>query len=126
MCRPSDVRQIANNKYIVAYQQGLLNATSNTLSYPVYYKITSNPLNSASDRTREVRVDTGIVPSGSPSVAWTPIGGANGTIVLSDSKSSSVFVNQALGEGEWWELKTTAGSALGREVVIRKLCPIVR
>lgn len=73
-----------------------------------------------SDRTREVRVDTGLVPSGVPSVTWTPLGGANGTIVLSDSKSNSVFVNQYLGEGEWWELSTTAGRAFGREVAVRK------
>ena len=69
-------------------------------------------------------MDTGVVPSGSPSVTWSPLGGSNGPIVLSDSKSGSVFVNQALGEGEWWELPTTAGRALGREVAIRKSDPV--
>ncbi|KAL1610540.1 hypothetical protein SLS60_002209 [Paraconiothyrium brasiliense] len=112
------IAKIANNQYIIAFQYGLLDPKTNTTTYPIYYKITSNPQKAASDRTRDVRVDTGLVPSGVPSVTWTPLGGANGTIVLSDSRSNSVFVNQALGEGTWRELKTTAGRAYGREVTV--------
>ncbi|KAJ4349677.1 uncharacterized protein N0V89_008294 [Didymosphaeria variabile] len=114
------IAKIANNQYIIAFQYGSLDPKTNTATYPIYYKITPNPQKAASDRTREVRVDTGLVPNGVPSVTWTPLGGANGTIVLSDSRSKSVFVNQALGEGEWRELKTTAGRAYGREVTVRK------
>ncbi|KAK3214577.1 hypothetical protein GRF29_19g626999 [Pseudopithomyces chartarum] len=118
--RPSapSVAKISKNQYIVAFQNGVLDTATNNYTYPIYYKITTNLRNAAKDRTREFRVDTGAVPSGSPSVTWSPLGGSNGTIVLSDSKSGSVFVNQALGEGEWWELPTTAGRALGREVAI--------
>ncbi|KAF9729930.1 BNR/Asp-box repeat protein [Paraphaeosphaeria minitans] len=112
------IAKIANNKYIIAFQYGLRDANASTYTYPIYYKITSNPQKAASDHTREVRVDTSLVLSGVPSVTWAPLGGANGTIVLSDSKSNSVFVNQYLGEGEWWELNTTAGRAFGREVTV--------
>lgn len=116
----TDYPQIASNKYILAFQYGLRNANSTTYKYPIYYKITSDPRKAASDPTREIRVDTGLVPSGVPSVTWTPLGGPDGTIVLSDSNSNSVFVNQYLGEGEWWELSTTAGRAWGREITVRK------
>lgn len=40
----------------------------------------------------------------------------NGTIVISDSKSKDLYVNQALGEGPWKVLSTNAGRAYGREV----------
>lgn len=59
-------------------------------------------------------------------MTWTPLGGVNGTIVLSDSRSNSVFINQALGEGTWREVKTTAGRASAREVRVRKHCALVK
>lgn len=65
---------------------------------------------------REVITTTGAKPQGAPFVTWVSTGGVNGTIVLSDSTSNSVFVNQALGEGPWRVIETTAGRAYAREV----------
>ena len=57
---------------------------------------------------------------GAPSVTWSPLGGPNGTIVLSDSRSNSVFINQARGQGVWKEVKTNAGRGAGRELKVRE------
>lgn len=52
-------------------------------------------------------------------MTWSPLGGTNGTIVVSDSDSNAVFVNQALGQGIWKQVNTTAGRAYSREIQIR-------
>lgn len=113
-------QQLPNGKYIIAYENAQLNSTSKTYTYPVHFKIASSPENAGTERARQIKVDTGNAPIGGPYVTWTPLGGANGTIVLSDSRSNSVFINQALGEGTWKEVKTTAGRAFAREVRVRK------
>jgi hypothetical protein len=65
---------------------------------------------------RTITTSSGLRPQGAPFVTWSSLGGVNGTIVVSDSTTNSLFVNQALGEGVWKVVKTTAGRAYGREV----------
>lgn len=88
----------------------------------MYYKLSNDPENFASAPAQRLTVDTGAQPNGGPYVTWSPIGGVNGTIVVSDSDSNAVFVNRALGVGNWTEVKTTAGRAYSREIRIRKFC----
>jgi hypothetical protein len=72
---------------------------------------------------RGITTTSGLKPQGAPFVTWSSIGGANGTIVMSDSKTNSLFVNQALGEGPWRVVSTIAGRAYGREVRAGMLHP---
>lgn len=59
----------------------------------------------------------GTQPASSPYVVWTPYGNsANGTIIVSCGTASSVFVNQALGEGEWMEIATPEGTSYSRSL----------
>jgi hypothetical protein len=102
--------QLPNSQYIVVFET-ITNSTSS-----VAFKLISNPENVGTEISRRIITSTGVTPRGNPYVTWSPLGGTNGTIVLSDSTSNSVFVNQALGEGLWREVSTTAGRAYGREV----------
>lgn len=89
-------------------------------SYPVYYKLSSSPENFASESARKIVVDTGVQPNGGPYITWTAKGGDNGTIVLSDSSSKAVYINQALGLGDWRQLDIPAARSYSRELKIRK------
>lgn len=48
----------------------------------------------------------GIQPSSSPYVVWSPVGGVNGTIVVSDADHSSVLTKRANGQSGQWEIHT--------------------
>lgn len=84
-------------------------------SYP-QYRLTSSPEDSSSKQPVTLITSAGSQPRGKTFVTWSPTGGANGTIVVSDSTSSSLFINQALGQGNWKEVKTSTGRAYAREV----------
>lgn len=66
--------------------------------------------------SREITTSSGLKPQGAPFVTWSALGGINGTIVVSDSTTNALFVNQALGEGVWKVVSTNAARAYGREV----------
>lgn len=104
----------------MTYTHSLLDATTNTYTDPIFYKVASSPENLGAAVTREARTNTGVTPQGASFVTWSSLGGANGTVVLSDSRTSSLFINEAYGDGVWTEIPSTAGRAVGREVRIRK------
>lgn len=110
--------QLPNNQYIIVFNSSTANKTNDASA--VNYKITTSPENTATERTREIITTTSALPRGASYVTWSSVGGANGTIILSDSTSNSIFFNQALGEGQWKVLATPAGRALGREARARK------
>ncbi|KAF2192968.1 glycoside hydrolase family 93 protein [Zopfia rhizophila CBS 207.26] len=112
------VAKLPNNKWILAYEYATLNETGQ-YHYPIYYRISNDPENFGTERSRRL-VDTVAQPYGGPYVTWTPIGGVNGTIIVSDSSTNSVYINQELGEGIWKEVRTTAARAYSRELKIRK------
>ncbi|KAI0482677.1 Sialidase [Xylariaceae sp. FL0804] len=74
-------------------------------SYPVYYRIAASPLEFAAAEGLPIVAAPGAVqPSSSPYVAWSPLGGPNGTIVVSDADHQPVFVNRAMGDVDAWEM----------------------
>ncbi|CAO2647579.1 Nn.00g085010.m01.CDS01 [Neocucurbitaria sp. VM-36] len=109
----TSITKLPKNQYIIVFES---TQNSNSSNNSLYFKLTQTPENVAAERVHEITTSTGTRLQGAPYVTWSPVGGANGTIVLSDSTSNSVFVNQALGEGAWKEVKTTAGRAYAREV----------
>ncbi|KAF1953032.1 hypothetical protein CC80DRAFT_494921 [Byssothecium circinans] len=111
------VAKISSSQYIFAFQT-ISTSGGSAAPGPVTYKIASNPKNAGGAPSLQITTDTGVVPAGAPSVMWSPLGGVNGTVVLSDSKSNSVFVNQALGQGVWEEVPTSVGRGAGREVKV--------
>lgn len=70
--------------------------------YPVYYRLSDSPLDFCYAYGCPIVVN-GVQPSSSPYVVWTPEGGINGTIVVSDADHQSVFTNRANGQPDQWE-----------------------
>lgn len=61
-------------------------------------------------------MSSGTKPTSSPYVVWTPYGGKNGTIIVSSGTQDNLFVNQALGEGEWTEIKSPEAHSYTRSL----------
>ena len=109
------VAALPNGKFILAYEYGG-GASPTGAGFPIYYRIASNPL--LFDEAEEFLLGaSGVYPSSSPFVVWTPAGGVNGTIVLSANSHSDIFVNTGLGDvGGWRRVATPQSGAYSREV----------
>ena len=66
--------------------------------------MSSDPENIASAPGQRLVVSSGTQPTSSPYAVWTPYGGENGTIIVSSGTQGTLFINKALGEGEWTEI----------------------
>jgi hypothetical protein len=75
-------------------------------NYPVHYRLSSSPwaFNNATGIPISVN---GRQPGSSPTVVWTPAGGPNGTIIVSDATYSDVFMNRHCGEPDKWTAHAT-------------------
>lgn len=104
------ITQLPTGDYIMAYEWGRTDPITGSYGFPVTYRINSNPLKfNESEGTIITAKNTGTVPNGSPYIVWSPVGGENGTLVVSSGGSSTVFTNTALGDaGEWYERTTPA------------------
>lgn len=80
--------------------------------------MSSNPEDFASAEGHQLVVSSGTVPTSSPYVVWTPYGGKNGTIVASSGTQSTLFINQALGEGEWTEISSPESQSYSRSLKV--------
>jgi hypothetical protein len=76
-------------------------------SFPVYYRINENPLDFNSSVGYPLVSNDGIQPTSSPYITWSPVGGINGTIIVSSGSYSQVFTNQALGDVNAWKTVPT-------------------
>ncbi|KAH8703276.1 hypothetical protein BGW36DRAFT_354704 [Talaromyces proteolyticus] len=113
------VAQLPNGMYIMTYEYGSFFNTS-TYTFPVYFRIASNPeeFNSATGN-RLIVSNASTEPQSSPYIVWTSHGSdRNGSIIVSCGTHSSVFVNQALGEGEWTEVETPESTSYSRSLRI--------
>lgn len=88
--------------------------------YPIYYRLSSNPLDFNSKPNIQLVASDHTGTSSSPYVVWTPYGGqgGNGTIIVDCATSGSLFINQALGEGEWREIRVAQPGAYSRSLEI--------
>lgn len=113
------VTLLPNGKYMLTYEfgGGPMVANITTYQFPVYYRLSSNPLDFNSSIGYPLVTDTGIQPTGSPYVTWSPVGGKNGSILVSSGSHSQVFVNRGLGDvGGWKSFATPEGISYTRHL----------
>ncbi|KAJ5683014.1 hypothetical protein N7462_006179 [Penicillium macrosclerotiorum] len=109
------VHQLPNGEYLYIYEYGSYFDTT-TYSFPLYYRRSSDPEDFASATGERLVVSSGTEPTSSPYVTWTSYGGTNGTIIASSGSYSTLFINQALGEGEWTEISCSEGTSYSRSL----------
>jgi hypothetical protein len=89
--------QMGNGKWITTYEVGNFPAPPLGASdqYGVHYSIANSPDNFEAGQTDILikAANTGNIPSASPFVQWTPAGGVNGTVIVSDGTYESLFLN---------------------------------
>ena len=91
--------------------------------YPVYYRLADSPYRFDNDRGYPIIVK-GMQPGSSPYVVWSPVGGVNGTIIVSDNNHSDVFTNSFGGRPDKWEAhKTPQPNAYSRALHVPKNYP---
>lgn len=94
-------------KYILVYELPVGNSSSYGANYPVHYRLAENPLEFDSAEGLPIVINGTLSPNASPYVAWSPVGGPNGTIIVSDADYSHVFTNRAGGAVDQWEMHAT-------------------
>ena len=93
------VAEIDGGQWIMTYE---LCSTAGG-SCPVNYKIASSPLDFASATGTQIVLNDGSDPCCQPYVVWTPSGGADGTIVVSDGGQTALAVNTEGGNSADWK-----------------------
>jgi hypothetical protein len=101
------VAQLPGGRWIMTYEycgapQG---------SCPVYYKIATDPEKFLQADDNQIILDDGTKPCCQPFVVWTPAGGPQGTIVVSDGGQTALAVNTAGGDPTQW--RSQASNAPG-------------
>lgn len=103
-------------KWILVHELPIGNSSSYGANYPVYYHLADDPWSFRFSEGIPIVIN-GKAPNASPYVVWTPYGGEQGTIIVSDADSSSVYVNRCGGcKDEWEEKATPAGAVYSRAI----------
>ena len=97
------ISHLPNGKYIMTYEfYGAEEA-----DFAVYYRMNKNPLRFDHSPGQALIAKDGTVPVSSPYNAWTPVGGPDGTIVVSCGTLPEVFENRQLGAPDAWTKQAT-------------------
>ncbi|KAF2876004.1 glycoside hydrolase family 93 protein [Massariosphaeria phaeospora] len=106
---------LPNGKYIMTYEYGGGPVVKN-YQFPVYYKMVSDPEKFGPASGISLKASDGTIPTGSPYVVWSSVGGANGTIIVSAHSGGQIYVNTGLGEGPWRKINTPEGNSYTRHL----------
>ncbi|PNS20679.1 Non-structural maintenance of chromosomes element 1 [Sphaceloma murrayae] len=94
------VSKLPNGKFLLTYE--FFGSVEGGFS--VYTRLATDPRNFNEAEGRVLRATDGTVPRGSPYNVWTPVGGPNGTIIVSSGDAPEIFLNKGLAEpGSTWE-----------------------
>jgi hypothetical protein len=111
-------------KWILVHELPVGNSSSYGVNYPVHYVLADSPLEFGQNEDIPLVVNGSYAPNASPYVVWSPIGGENGTIVVSDADTGAVFTNRVGGDRDSWEMHATpAGAVYSRAIQIFKCLP---
>jgi hypothetical protein len=89
---------LPNGKYLMTYEYGGGPTNSSSYKFPLFYRLSSDPEKFDSAEDHQLITTDGTIPEGSPYNVWTPIGGKNGTIIVSSGTSGDIYINRGLGE----------------------------
>lgn len=107
------------DQWILVHEFPVGNSSSHGVNYPVYYRLAKSPLDFRLSEGLPIVINNTTAPNASPYVVWSPVGGPNGTIVVSDADNKVVYTNRAGGDVNKWELHDTpAGATYSRSIHI--------
>ncbi|KAI7314791.1 glycoside hydrolase family 93 protein [Hortaea werneckii] len=117
MAQIGDGKNIGSGKWITTFEVGLPDSSGGRVDttvapYAVSYKIADDPYSFQDAPTFLLQSTEGLTASAGPYVVWTPAGGENGTIVVSDSTTEDLFLNTQNGDPDAW-VNVTSGHGVG-------------
>ncbi|CAO1625341.1 unnamed protein product [Parajaminaea phylloscopi] len=105
-----------NGKWILTYENYRWQQPN---EFQVYYKMSDDPLSWADKKKVPMVATDGTIPISSPYVTWTPVGGRQGTIVVTAASDSSLYLNKAGGDSKaWTRLCTNSKGQYTRSVMV--------
>lgn len=110
------VTKLPNGKYFYVYEYGGAPELSPRYTFPLHYRISANPLQFSSAPDFALVTVEGTRPISSPFVVWSPVGGVNGTIIVSSGTHENIYINRALGEGLWQTVATKESRSYTRHL----------
>ena len=108
--------QVGNGQWITTFELAFPQEDAINSPYAVHYKLASSPLEFGAAEPMLLRpqgVDNAHLPSAGPYVVWTPAGGVNGTVVVSDSTYDELYLNTANGDPSAWQKVGSQGHGVG-------------
>lgn len=112
------------DQWILVHEFPIGNSSSHGVNYPVYYRLAKSPLEFRFSEGLPIVINNQTAPNASPYVVWSPEGGPNGTIVVSDADNPQVYTNRFGGAVDKWEEHATpAGATYSRAIHILKKHP---
>jgi hypothetical protein len=106
-------------KWILVHELPIGNSSSHGVNYPVYYVMADSPLEFGKSVGQPIVINNTTAPNASPYVVWSPLGGPNGTIIVSDADRAQVYTNRYGGDvNKWEEHGTPAGAVYSRAIQI--------
>ena len=112
------VSHLPNGSYIMTYEYGTaLNPAFHPYGFPAYYRISDSPLTFNTAIGYPIISQDGTQPQSSPYNVWSPVGGKDGSIIVSTGTHTEVFVNKELGApGAWEKVATPEGVSYTRHL----------
>lgn len=105
------ITKMGNGNYILAYE---------IVGYPnsqINYKISSNPESWTPDDAGLPIASPGYTIGSTPYMIWTPLGGPNGSLILSAWSDDHLFVNYNNGTGNWSPLNSILPTSYSRSLL---------
>ena len=94
------VAKLPNDKYIMTFERG----GAPQGRYAAFYRIADSPLEFLNATDIWLHTDSNAtLPRAGPYVVWSEAGGPNGTIVVSCSVQTGLYVNTQLGDPNAWQ-----------------------
>lgn len=113
--------KMGNGKYIFTYELGFsTDGLPGVNPFTTHYRISDDP--ESFDSAEEIRLKSsdGIISSSGPYVVWTPVGpSGKGTVVVSDSHFTMLFMNTEYGDpNAWFTVYGTHGVGYTRSLTV--------
>ncbi|KAI0130566.1 BNR/Asp-box repeat protein [Xylariales sp. AK1849] len=95
------ITKLPNGDYLIVYENGGT-SVSEAYSFPVYYRIASDPRKFLEAPAHYINTTTGDIPVSSPYVVWSPVGGPQGSIIVSGGGQQPLYINRDGGNPDAW------------------------
>jgi hypothetical protein len=105
------VAKLGSGQYMMSHELAFAQDDPVNAPYAVHYQLADSPLDFEHAPKHLLKASDGTIPSACPYTVWTPAGGKQGTVVLSDGTNAELFLNTHSGDPRFWK-KVDSGKGI--------------